>query len=297
MQLPPVDNPLPPRTAPNGLPTAPTAGELSRALVPLIVPQLTPASAPSCLRRPQSLPPAFRSTRSATSTPRLPRHQKANSRGYSPRHSPRCARLTSAQDLRKPIYDDFAPVPAEPVSPPKAAPKPSTPTYTDRLAAQIAQARLFLHGYAAKSEDKVNAGLTEALRLENSFTSTIASLAPPKESGEKVMPGAIYVLVSAMAGSIVTRNRNILLRSTVPVAVGIVASWAILPITSRNVGDLLWTYEERYPVIAENHLRAKERVTRFVQTGIAHSKMTAGMLEDKIGEAREAVEDWVRKGK
>ncbi|KAL1620353.1 hypothetical protein SLS54_006137 [Diplodia seriata] len=201
------------------------------------------------------------------------------------------------QDLRKPIYDDFASVPAEPVSPPKAAPVPSTPTYTDRLAAQVAQARLFLHGYAAKSEDKVNAGLTEALRLENSFTSTVASLAPPKESGEKVMPGAIYVLVSAMAGSIVTRNRNILLRSTVPVAVGIVASWAILPLTTRNVGDLVWTYEERYPVIAENHLRAKERATRFVQTGIAHSKMTAAMLEEKIGDAREAVEDWVRKGK
>ncbi|KAF4301007.1 Apolipoprotein O [Botryosphaeria dothidea] len=202
------------------------------------------------------------------------------------------------RDLRnKPIYDDFVSVPAEPVSPPKAAPKPSAPTYTDRLAAEVAKARLFLHGYAAKTEDKVNDGLTEALRLENSFTSTIASLAPPKESGEKVMPGAIYVLVSAMAGSIVTRNRNILLRSTVPVAVGIVASYAILPLTTRNVGDLIWTYEERYPVIAENHLRAKERVTRFVQTGIAHSKMSAAMLEEKIGEAREAIEDWVKKGK
>ncbi|KAL1630903.1 hypothetical protein SLS56_004716 [Neofusicoccum ribis] len=199
--------------------------------------------------------------------------------------------------LRKPIYDDFKPVPQEPISPPKQAPKPSTPTYTDRLASQIAQARLFLHGYAAKSEDKVNDALTEALRLENSFTGTIASLAPPKESGEKVMPGAIYVLVSAMAGSIVTRNRNILLRTTVPVAVGIAASYAILPLTTRNVGDLVWTYEERYPVIAENHLRVKKRVTRFVQTGIAHSKMSAAMLEEKIGEAREYVEDWVKKGK
>ncbi|KAF4304943.1 Apolipoprotein O [Botryosphaeria dothidea] len=154
------------------------------------------------------------------------------------------------RDLRnKPIYDDFVSVPAEPVSPPKAAPKPSAPTYTDRLAAEVAKARLFLHGYAAKTEDKVNDGLTEALRLENSFTSTIASLAPPR-----------------------SRAR-------------------------RNVGDLIWTYEERYPVIAENHLRAKERVTRFVQTGIAHSKMSAAMLEEKIGEAREAIEDWVKKGK
>lgn len=188
-------------------------------------------------------------------------------------------------------------MPVEPAQPSKAVPKPSTPTYTDRLSSQIAQVRLFLHGYAARSEDKVNGALTEALRLENSFTGTVASLAPPKESGEKIMPGAIYVLVSAMAGSIVTRNRNILLRTTVPVAVGIAASYAILPLTTRNVGDLAWSYEERYPVIAENHLRAKERVTTFVQTGIAHTKMSAAMLEEKIGDVREAVEDWVKKGK
>ncbi len=59
--------------------------------------------------------------------------------------------------------------------------------------------------------------MDKAFALEQSFTSTVASLAPPaRESGERLMPGLIYVLVAAMAGSIVTRNRNILLRSSVP---------------------------------------------------------------------------------
>jgi organizing structure protein 2 len=139
--------------------------------------------------------------------------------------------------------------------------------------------------------------VTKAFNLEHSFTSTVASLAPPKESGEKLIPGGIYVLIAAMGSSILVRNRNILLRASFPVAVGIGAGWALIPLTMRNVGDLAWTYEERFPVVADTHLRIKESVTRFVQTGVAHSKMGVGMVEDKLGEAREKVDDWVKKGR
>jgi organizing structure protein 2 len=139
--------------------------------------------------------------------------------------------------------------------------------------------------------------LTEAFNLEKSFTSTVASLAPPKGSQEKLIPGGIYVLIAAMGSSILVRNRNILLRATFPLAVGIGAGWAIIPITMRNVGDLAWKYEERFPVIADTHLRIKERVTRFVETGVAHTKMGVGMFEDKVGEAREKVDEWVKKGR
>jgi len=104
-------------------------------------------------------------------------------------------------------------------------------------------------------------------------------------------------LVAAMGSSILVRNRNILLRATVPLAVGIAAGWYVIPITMRNVGDLMWTYEEKFPVVADTHLRIRDRVSKFVETGVAHSKMSAGMLEDKVGEAREKVEEWVRKGK
>ncbi|KAF2086217.1 hypothetical protein K490DRAFT_44577 [Saccharata proteae CBS 121410] len=211
------------------------------------------------------------------------------------------AEAPAETDLRKPIYDDMTPTaPTEVVAAPApTAPstKPSSPTPTDRLAEQISHARLALHSYAASTEDALNGFLTSALRLENNFTSTIASLAPPPSSGEKIMPGAIYVLVAAMAGSIVTRNRNILLRATAPVAVGIGASYAVLPLTTRNVGDLVWKYEQKYPVLADNHLRARERVTRFVETGKAHSQMSVAMLEQKVGGVRETVEEWVRKGR
>lgn len=154
-----------------------------------------------------------------------------------------------------------------------------------------------LYEQATKAEDAVNAALTETLRLEHSFTSTIRGLAPPKESGEKVFPGVLYVLVATMAGSIITRNRNILLRATVPAAIGVGAAYAVLPLTMKNVGNLAWTYEERYPALADAHLRTKERVTRFWETGKAHSAMTVGMVQDKVGETRSKMEEWVKKGK
>ncbi|KAF2459273.1 putative mitochondrial protein [Lineolata rhizophorae] len=203
---------------------------------------------------------------------------------------------------RRPIYDDkpslYPPPESSPSdNPPPPSPSTSSPTPTDRLTVHIKRARLFLHGHAVVAEDKVNELMTSFLNLESSFTSTIAGLAPPRESGERLLPNGIYVLVAAMAGSIVTRNRNIVLRASVPVAVGVGAAYAVLPITMRNVGDLVWTYEEKYPALAENHIRIKERVQRFWETGKAHTAMTGAMIEDKVSEARGAVEDWVKKGK
>jgi organizing structure protein 2 len=111
------------------------------------------------------------------------------------------------------------------------------------------------------------------------------------------MPGGLYVLVAAMGSSILVRNRNIFLRATFPLAVGVAAGWYILPVTMGNVSELVWRYEKKFPVVADTHLRVKERVTRFIETGVAHSQMGVGMLEDKIGAVREKTEDWVKKGK
>jgi organizing structure protein 2 len=154
-----------------------------------------------------------------------------------------------------------------------------------------------LYNQAVRGEKAVDTALTQTLRLEHSFTSTVRSLAPPRQSGEKIFPGALYVLVASMAGSIVTRNRNILLRASVPVAVGIAAANIVLPITSKNVGDLIWTYEEKYPVLADTHLRARNRIAEFVETGKAHAGMGLGMVEGKLNETKDGLEDWVKKGR
>ncbi|KAF2716603.1 hypothetical protein K431DRAFT_278577 [Polychaeton citri CBS 116435] len=180
---------------------------------------------------------------------------------------------------------------------PSSASASKSPSPTDRLAAQIKTTRLALHGYAVSAEDAVNSGMDNILSTEKSFTQTIASLAPPPESNERVLPGGIYVLVAAMAGSIVSRNRGILLRFLTPTVTGVTAAHYILPRTTQNVGDLIWKYEEKYPVVKENHLRVSEGVRHFIETGKAHSQMGLAMAEDKVTGVRESVEDWVKKGR
>ncbi|KAK4205339.1 apolipo protein O-domain-containing protein [Triangularia verruculosa] len=222
---------------------------------------------------------------------------------------------------RKPIYDDdlddlistskTLPPPPPPSPQTKAVePAPSTSlitlpetpsvkkeTPTDLLASHIRSARLYLYHHSCTLEDAVNSSLSRAFDLEQSFTTTISNLAPDRASGEKLMPGAIYVLVAGMAGSIIARNRNVLLRTATPLALGITAAWTVLPVTMNNVSELLWYYEKKVPAVAEAHLQVRESVEKGVYMGKVHAELAQRKIEEGVREVREAVEGWVRKGK
>jgi MICOS complex subunit MIC26 len=175
--------------------------------------------------------------------------------------------------------------------------EPSRPTPTDRLAGQIKHARLALYEISLSAESAFNGGLSYAFKKETQLADTIASLAPAPSTGEQILPGAIYVLVATLAGSIVTRNRGILLRATFPLGVGIAAGWALIPVTMRNVGDLMWDYEKRVPVVADTHLQLRafgEDAWRRMREG---GTVVAQKADGAAVQAREAVEGWVEKGK
>ncbi|KAI0176718.1 apolipo protein O-domain-containing protein [Pestalotiopsis sp. NC0098] len=240
---------------------------------------------------------------------------------------PSVAFAEAPEDLsKKPIYDDFeipipktaGPTPSpfsdtiprasspespsaeiKPAEPSSSSPLVSSrgPTPTDRLAVQIGRARLFLYEHATRAEDAVNRGMDQAFHLEKSFTQTVASLAPARESGEQLMPGLVYVLVAGMAGSIVSRNRNILLRASAPLALGIGAGWLVLPVTMNNVSGLLWKYEQKFPVVADAHIRSRENIFKSLEMAKVHSQASRQYVEDKVTGVRDAVEDWVKKGK
>ncbi len=65
----------------------------------------------------------------------------------------------------------------------------------------------------------------------------------------------------------------------------------------RNVGGLVWSVEERVPAVRDAHLRVSEEVTRVWDTGRAHAGMTAARVEEGVKDVKEAVEEWVKKGK
>ena len=135
------------------------------------------------------------------------------------------------------------------------------------------------------------------LTKEQNFTSTIASLAPAPQTGEQLLPGALYVLVASMAGSIISRNRNLILRAATPPAVGIGAAYVVLPNTMRNVGDLIWTFEERSEFVAVNHLRIRGAVSEgWAQATVRRESIKEWSVKSARG-IRETVESWIQQGR
>lgn len=221
-----------------------------------------------------------------------------------------------SQSHRKPIYEEesapITPALASPSStqaegsstPPApassaftlATKSPGSQTPTDQLALQVRNARLFLYRHALAAENQLDAAVSRSLAVEARFTRTIASLKPSPESGEQLLPGSVYVAIAGMGGSILARNRGVFLRATTPLAVGFVAAWSLLPVTMTNISNLVFEWEKRVPGLAETHVQARERVDRFVNTGIAHSSMSRVMLEEKVGSGRRFLEEWLKKG-
>ena len=235
----------------------------------------------------------------------------------SPRSQPQ-PEPEALHNSKKPIYDDLVTLPSKlPSPPPQPVPSQSReveaaeqatmitssrtrtrgPTPTDRLAGQIRVARLWLHGRAVAAEDYLDRGLTRAFALERSLTDTVSSVAPARESGERLMPGAIYVLVAAMAGSVVSRNRHILLRTSAPVLLGVVAAKTFIPVTTKNVGDLVWEWEKKVPAVADAHTSIAHGIDKGVYLTKTHVDLGKTWMEDKINGARDSIEGWVKKGR
>ena len=139
--------------------------------------------------------------------------------------------------------------------------------------------------------------MSYAFKKEKNFTNTIASLAPSPETGEQLLPGAIYVLVATLAGSIVSRNRGIFLRATVPLAVGITAGWMLIPVTMRNTGDLLWEYEKKVPFVSETHATVGGFARQAWIEMRDRSKVVANKADNAAVDVRKNLEGWVEKGK
>ena len=200
---------------------------------------------------------------------------------------------------RKPIYsENLSPVAHAAKAEPSTSNSSTTrPTPTDRLATQIRRCRLFIHANTQAAEDRVNHLMSAFLTQEQNFTSTVASLAPPPQTGERLLPGTLYVLVASMAGSIVSRNRNILLRATTPAAVGIGAAYVVLPYTMKNFGDLMWTFEEKSKFVAVNHLRIRGAAIEGWKQAKLRSERTRQWGEETVREGRQTIEAWVRKGR
>lgn len=114
------------------------------------------------------------------------------------------------------------------------------------------------------------AAVDKVISAEHSVERTIKRLKPKEE---RLLPGAIYVAVIGLSGSIISRNRALPIRFLTPLLLFTVSSTLILPETSRNVGNLIYEWESKVPQVKEFH-------------DVTRTKVVAGLWK-----AGEAVED------
>lgn len=108
------------------------------------------------------------------------------------------------------------------------------------------------------------------------YTDRVKSIHDPTEP---LTPSSLYIAISTLTGSILTRSRSLPLRFLAPPTFFFVSLSYFLPRTSANLNAYLGSLEDRYvPQVAHVH-----------ETGKAHSMMGWEMLKERVGEGNETV--------
>jgi organizing structure protein 2 len=144
--------------------------------------------------------------------------------------------------------------------------------------------------------EKLDDAFSQYLSYEHSVTRTIAKLAPPKDSPEKVLPGAIYVAVATMAGGIIARRRIWPVRVLTPVVVGVASAWYFIPQTTQNVAELLWEWEKKVPRVAETHQQVRQSIEEAVRKTYETTVETRKKVDEVVHNVRKSAEDLVKRG-
>ena len=209
-----------------------------------------------------------------------------------------------AQTPKKSIYDDDQE--SEAIAPAAGTNRPAAPAAedlaltkseivsgvtvrtSDVLEKTISKGRTWLYGKAEQGQQKADNAFEKYLNVEKNVTSTIAEI---KSDEEDLLPGSIYVLVSTLSGSILARNRNVLVRGIAPILFGTVAFRYFLPQTYENTGKLIWRFEQKAPALAEAHTKTQQQVDGLVND--VNSAVNSGKqaLESGVHSARQFVAD------
>lgn len=108
------------------------------------------------------------------------------------------------------------------------------------------------------------------------YTGRVKSIHDPTEP---LTPSSLYIAISTLTGSILTRSRSLPPRFLAPPTFFFLSLSYFLPRTSANLNAYLGSLEDKYlPGVAHVH-----------DTGKAHSRMGWEMMKERLGEGRESV--------
>lgn len=104
------------------------------------------------------------------------------------------------------------------------------------------------------------------------------------DKDEEVFPNALYVGVAALAGTIIARNRNVVLRFLTSSTLAIGTSYYLLPKTTHNVAVQLEKLEKKYPQLQSAHQSVNNQVDQVKK-----------QIDDTVSQLRGAVDENVNK--
>ncbi|OAD04419.1 hypothetical protein MUCCIDRAFT_123563, partial [Mucor lusitanicus CBS 277.49] len=119
-----------------------------------------------------------------------------------------------------------------------------------KLEEQVYIAQKYANETLEEGKTHVNGWVQKYQELENQVTTEINSTI---DKDEEIFPNVVYVGVAALAGTIIARNRNIVLRFLTSTTLAVGASYYLLPKTTHNVAVQLEKLERRYPQLQAAH--------------------------------------------
>ncbi|CAO3687624.1 unnamed protein product [Umbelopsis vinacea] len=126
-----------------------------------------------------------------------------------------------------------------------------------RLEENIALAQKYVNNTYDNGMEQLQQVQSKLQKIEQNVKKTIDDTIAP---GEHVMPNALYVGVAALAGTIVARRRNVILRFATSTAFAVGTSYYLMPNTTRNIGEHLERLERKYPPLYDAHQQINEAV-------------------------------------
>ncbi|GAV99669.1 3-beta hydroxysteroid dehydrogenase isomerase family [Lentinula edodes] len=151
------------------------------------------------------------------------------------------------------------------------------------LEKQIGVARREITSRYRDAHKQVQGLVDKWINIEHAVENRVKAIISPDES---LTPSVLYIGVSTLTGSILTRSRSIPLRLIFPPLLFALSSAHFLPKTTSNFTSYLGSLEDTYfPTLAQKHDVAK-----------AHSAMTWDRAKEAVEGARRSVEGGVLSG-
>lgn len=157
---------------------------------------------------------------------------------------------------------------------------------SELLEKNVNVARKWLSEQYKTVQDQLDGRLDKYLHAERRVSSTVADL---KSEKEDMLPGTIYVLISALSGSIFARRRNIAVRFSAPIVFGVAAFKYFLPLTFANTASFVWKMEQKSPAIADTHVKVQSQIDSMTSQVFDVANQGENYLETGIHKVRQLI--------